>query len=224
MKRILLFSLLSALLCYNFQCGEEDDLCVGSAVYFQNLDFQLSPRQTEYKLGDTLWLSNQLDVNLQPLEDERTINVSNASGRILLFLANLNGGVDIKRGYADFDIINVNGMLSQQDINTERERIAQGTLEFFCDTISCRSEIGLIPKQRGIYCLIISKGQLQFDDNSTCGASVRFESNAFDADSQNKELFDAYNLPSTIRLPRANHGVLLWDIEKSAAAYTFQVQ
>ena len=223
MKKIVLLTILTSFLFYNFQCNKEE-ICANRITNRSSVKVDVSPEQLEYSIGDTIWLSTNFDTELEISNSNEVINVANGNGFFRTIIAYLDSGAEVKRGFSDFEIINNNGELNQIGIENENILKYQGQLYFSCDSIYCKFQIGLVPQRTGNYCVTIALGRIGINDTSECPSNNRLEDNTFNVTSHNRELYQEFNLPNTIRLPRSGSTSSLWDVKASDATYTFRIK
>lgn len=221
MKNVFLLYFIFSII--SFDCYREDP-CDEIESSESSISINLKPEQLSYAIGDTMWLSTRFDIDLELTDKEENINVSNTMNWLNLYLMQLDGGKEIEKGYADFDIINEYGELSQELIPDEITKNYQGELTFNCDTLFCSFLIGIVPKVRGNYCLVANFGWINADNSGfNCGEGVSLRNNTFNVTSLNREIYEALNINFDVELPTKNSAIKLNLIDNNGA-FAFKVE
>ncbi len=143
MKKVIL--LFTVFITLGFQCEEP---CETSAINEYELDLS-GFLQKQYNLGDTIHIKRDFDAML-PLKSkilyDNTGLVMNFKMVLLKIRADF-GPID--SGFTFFDLIIENGNIEEHTIKDDVSR----TLTFGCDSLACKFDLKLTPKNKGIYCL-----------------------------------------------------------------------
>ena len=210
MKNIItLFSL--SFLFFAFQCAE-DEQCEPDRL-ISTIDINISPYKLKYSLGDTIWLAKDLDTNFSINSIGENIDISNGSLSIELFILQLTGTPDIERGYEDFVFTNQKGSINQDAFTNVNIRKCTGTLEFVCDSTYCKLQTGIVPKAKGRYSIALGIGGVSIANPAQCTPQNRLESNTFNVDSFNREVYEDFGSGlDLVRFPWST-GVRNWGLE-----------
>jgi len=218
------FLLMTTILFSNFQCGKEDDFFADDEICeaehrFAQLDIEVTPEQSEYLRGDTIWFSAEFDA-ASVFSDINTINFDTGAGLLNVYILDLLHHQDISNGYDRFDYINVEGELRQNGINYSVSRTNRGDIFFECNQGICSFKIGMTTTHTANYCVAFYLGFI-VEGEGGCQPNISFDPIIFDINSHNKELLEPLGITSTVHINGG--GISDYDIVNNDGAYIFKV-
>ena len=214
--------LITTLLFSNFHCGEDDDIefeiCEAENRIVQ-FDVKVSPEQSEYLRGDTIWLSAEFNA-ADIFSDIDTINFDMGTGSLYIYILDLLHHQDISNGYDRFEYVNIEGRMSQDWVIHDRNKGNRGNIFFDCNQGICSFNVGMTTNHTANYCIMFYLGGI-VEGEGGCEPSVTFDPIVFDVNSHNKELLGPLGITSTVYINGS--GISTYEIVDNDGAYIFKV-
>lgn len=155
--KIFITSLLLTVLCIALT-GCPTPLCLNpEPSYTFPVTAGFTPEQDSIRVGDTLFLVSEFPTALVPLGGQQPVDYSGSTGiGSTLNLLRLESGRTSTPAVASFEYVNVWGRIYNSTDIPSPERVQQ--LRFEENDGKYKLRVGLIPKEPGIYSLIVGNG------------------------------------------------------------------